>query len=81
MADIRFESDTDFDVRRLQQKSRFDLIGMVVRTGFAKNRQQASYVLLGVAVVAAIIAFVFWPSGRGDAPPPPNPDAAFQSSL
>lgn len=73
MADIRFDTDQNQLTRRQSQKGGLDLIGMVVRMGWAKDRTQASYVLLVVAILAGIIAYVFWPSGTNNTEPVPLP--------
>lgn len=58
-----------------------DLTGKLVSWGLVSSRQEAQYVMIGVAVFAFIIAVFFF--GRavagGDAPPPPPPNLAPQN--
>lgn len=52
------------------------LTGWLLKKGWVKTKQQAQLVLLGVAVVAIVLAFIFF-TGIGDAPsdkPPFDPD-------
>lgn len=73
MADLRFDTDQDQLSRRYPQKSGLDITGIIIRMGWAKDRKQASYVLLVVAILAGIITYVFWPSGSSNTEPVPLP--------
>jgi len=75
MNDIRFSSDQNDEFGRPAGRRGFNLGGMLIRWGIAKNRQQAEYVMLGiVALVFVAIFFLLWGSGSPEIPPPPSPD-------
>ncbi len=55
------------------------LTKIVIRAGLAKDARQAAFVLIAIGVVAAILAFVFWPRENTELPPVPQP-VAFTTS-
>ena len=76
MDDIRFSSDQNDEFGRPAGRRGFDLGGMLIRWGIAKNRQQAEYVMLGIVVLTFVaIFFLLWGSGSPEIPPPPDPNA------
>lgn len=57
MADIQFDEEQQYQrPREVNQKPFF--IRLVLATGIVADDRQAEYVLLGVAVLAVILAFV-----------------------
>lgn len=57
MADIQFEEEQQFQ-RYGQAEQKPFMIRLVLSTGIVSTDKQAEYVLLGIAVVAIILAFV-----------------------
>lgn len=71
MSDLRFDTqDNEFGAPP-QQSQGFDLAGKFVQWGIVADRQQATYALIGLAVLALVVAFFFIRSMGGDLPPPP----------
>lgn len=64
MSDIQFdEPGLDYARQYARQAPKHSAIsGMIIRAGFAKNEQQASIVMIVIAIVASIIGYMFWPS-------------------
>jgi len=70
--DLQFEDPlSDYKRNATPREAGFDITGLVVRLGLAKSRKQASYILLAAAVLALILAFVFWPRSSQDIELPP----------
>ncbi len=63
MGDLRFDSERDEFSRPESPKT--DLTGMLITWGLVSNRQQAEYVMIGLAVVIALIAFFVYRSSTG----------------
>lgn len=65
------------------RESGTDLTGALVAWGLVSSRKEAQYVMIGVAILAFIVAVFFF--GRavagGDAPPPPPPNLAPQHTY
>lgn len=71
MSDLRFDTqDNEFGAPP-QQTAGFDLAGKLVQWGLVADRQQATYALIGIAVLALVAAFFFIRSSGADLPPPP----------
>jgi hypothetical protein len=67
MADIQFDTNPSEFGTPPQGKPGWDLTGQIVSLGLAKTREQAEYLLIGVAVLAIIIAAYFlFHSGGGE---------------
>ena len=62
MGDLRFDTDQEEFARPVSPTSGTDFTGMLVTWGLVSNRQQAEYVMIGLAVVIAIIAFFVYRS-------------------
>lgn len=71
MSDLRFDTgDNEFATSR-ETPQGVDITGKLVAWGLVSDKQQASYVLIGIAVLAFIIAFFFIRASGSDLPPPP----------
>lgn len=71
MSDLRFETgDNEFATSRATPQGT-DITGKLIAWGLVSDRQQASYLLIGIAVLALIIAFFLIRSSGSDLPPPP----------
>jgi len=62
MGDLRFDTDQEEFTRPASPTSGGDFTGKLVAWGLVSNRQQAEYVMIGLAVVIAIIAFFVYRS-------------------
>lgn len=71
MSDMQFNTDETAEFGRPpEQKQGFDLSGKLIQWGLVADRQQASYVLIGIAGLALVAALFFmFSGGGGDAPP------------
>ncbi len=58
MSDVQFENQGDEYGRPPVQPAGTDLTGKLISWGIAKNRQQASYVLGGVGVLAVVSSLI-----------------------
>jgi len=70
---VQFDTQDDFG-RPPQRSGGFDLTGKLVQWGLVKSAQEAQYVLIGITVVALVIAgyfFIHTVSGGNTLPPPP----------
>ncbi len=65
MGDLRFDTDQEEFTRPPSMNSRRDFTGMLIAWGLVSNRQQAEYVMIGLAVVIAVIAFFVYRSTSG----------------
>ncbi len=74
MSEMQFQDQTDEFGRPPVASGGFDLSGLLIKWGIASTRQQAEYVLIGVAAVVIIIAIFVYVSGSGasDVPTTPN---------
>lgn len=71
MSDLRFDTqDNEFGAPP-QQSQGFDLASKLVQWGIVADRQQATYALIGLAILALVVAFFLIRSSGGDLPPPP----------
>lgn len=59
MADVQF-SEEQFYERPVAPAASPPLIALVMRLGLAKQRQQAEYILIGVAVAAIVLTIAVW---------------------
>lgn len=61
MSDINFlENENEFAVHRKTARETKSLTALLQKFGFAKDDQQARYILLGIATVSVLIAiFIF----------------------
>ncbi len=62
MGDLRFDTEGDEFARPASRDSGLDFTGMLIKWGLVANRQQAEYVMIGLAVVIALIAFFVYRS-------------------
>lgn len=71
MSDLQFDDSQSEFARPPEQPSGFDLSGKLVEWGLVSNRQEATYVLIAIGVLAVIVAFFVFRVGGGgsDAPP------------
>lgn len=61
MTDIQFNEEQQYRQTEPSVREPF-LIRILVDTRIVSGRQQAEYVLLGVAIIASVIAIFFWNS-------------------
>lgn len=67
--EIKFDTPTDEFGRPPQENPGVDLAGKLIQWGFAKDRQQAQYVLIGFVVVVLIVAYFIYHSLSGSSVP------------
>ena len=67
MSDLQFNDQTDEFGRPPVASLGSDLTGKLVQWGLASTRQQAEYLMMGIAAVIVVIAFFLYMSG-GDEP-------------
>ncbi|OGG78146.1 hypothetical protein A3F56_03645 [Candidatus Kaiserbacteria bacterium RIFCSPHIGHO2_12_FULL_55_13] len=66
MGDLRFDSDQQEEFGPpAARPSGSDLTGKLIAWGIVSNRQQAEYVMIGLAVLIAVIAFFVYRSTSG----------------
>ncbi len=70
---VQFQSEGNEYGPPPQQAEGFDLTGKLVQWGLVSSRQEAQYVLIGVAVLALLIAAYFLLHSTGSSLPPPPP--------
>ena len=70
---IKFDTPADEFGRPPQQSAGTDLTGKLILWGFVSNRQQAQYVLAGVAVLAVILAYFLYGAFSGGSSVPSTP--------
>jgi len=71
---VHFDSQGDEYGAPPQRAAGFDLTGKLVTWGLVSTPQEAQYVLIGIAVLAVVIAgylLIGSVSGGGHLPPPP----------
>ena len=70
---VQFENQGEEFGRPPQASSGFDLTGKLVQWGLVSNATEAQYALIGLAVIALLIAgfFLFGFGGGSNIPPPP----------
>ena len=69
---IQFSSDDQNEFKKPLQDTGTDFTSKLVSWGLVSSRDEAQYVLIGVAVLAlAAAVFFFFSSGGGTPPPPP----------
>lgn len=73
MADMRFDTNPNEFGAPPQYSQGNDVTARLVQWGLAANRQQAEYILIGIAVVCLLVAgyFIFFSGGNAAPPPPP----------
>lgn len=66
MIDIQFdEPGLDYARKYANRKpTRSAITGMLINAGFAKNEQQANIVMIVIALLAAFVGYMFWPSSN-----------------
>ena len=63
MGEMQFQTDDQNEFGRPpQQSAGADLTGKLVTWGLVSNRQQAEYMMIGLAVLIAVIAFFVYRS-------------------
>ncbi|OGG56145.1 hypothetical protein A3D71_03000 [Candidatus Kaiserbacteria bacterium RIFCSPHIGHO2_02_FULL_55_20] len=74
MSEMQFQTDNQNEFGRPPEASGSDISGMLIKWGIASSRQQAEYVLIGIAVAVFVIAAFIYFSGSGasDVPTTPN---------
>ena len=66
---VKFENQGE-EFGRPPQESGFDITGLLVSWGLVSSRQEAQYVLMGIAVFALLVAgYLIINSGGGSVPP------------
>ena len=69
MTDLQFNDQQDEFGRPPQASAGTDFTGKLVSWGLASNRQQAEYIMMGLAVLVVLIAGYFFFSGGESSPP------------
>ena len=69
--EMSFNDGTDEFSTQRPQEAGFDLTGKLIAWGLVKTRDEAQYVMIGVAAVAILLAGYFFMSGGSHLPPPP----------
>lgn len=69
MADVQFNDNYGYNQNYGQQKVP-KLVGWVMKTGLAKDVRRANMILIGIAIVAVVLAFMVYPRSA------PIPDAS-----
>ncbi len=62
MNDMQFQSDDQNEFGSPPSRSGTDLTGKLVTWGIVSSRQQAEYVMIGLAVLVALLAFFVYRS-------------------
>jgi len=62
MSDVQFDQDGSNEFGTPPSSSGTDLTGKLIQWGIVSNRQQAEYVMIGLAVAVVIIAFFVYRS-------------------
>lgn len=81
---VQFQTDNQNEFGPPPQDTSADFTGKMVAWGLVSTREEAQYVMVGVAVLSFIAAFFFFFSSAGsgsDVPPPPPglaPEASYQ---
>lgn len=75
MSDLRFDTGENEFGAPVQNQQGNDFATKLVQWGLVADRQQATYVLIGIGVLALIIAFFLLRSAGSDLPPPPPIEA------
>jgi len=66
MGDLRFDSDQEDEFKRPESPAQGgDLTGKLIAWGLVSNRQQAEYLMMGLAVLITIVAFFVYRSANG----------------
>lgn len=66
MGDLRFDTDQQEEFGRpAGRPSGSDFAGKLVAWGLVSNRQQAEYVMIGLAILIAVVAFFVYRSTSG----------------
>ena len=73
MSDLQFDTGQNEFGRPPEQASSFDLSGKLIQWGLVSNKQEASYVLIAVAVLALIGAYFLYSSLSGGTEVPSEP--------
>lgn len=71
MTDLQFDTQSNEFGRPPAQQSGFDLSGKLVAWGLVSSRDEATYVLLAIGVLALGAAVFIFMSSSGSTPPPP----------
>ena len=71
MSDLRFDSGENEFGRPPQYAQGNDLADKLVAWGLVGDKQQATYLLIGIGVIALVVALFFMMGGGSDTPPPP----------
>ncbi|OGG53671.1 hypothetical protein A3H16_01430 [Candidatus Kaiserbacteria bacterium RIFCSPLOWO2_12_FULL_53_8] len=71
MSEMQFETDNQNEFGRPPSNSGgFNLTGKLVSWGLVSTEQEAQYVLVGISVLALVVAAYFVFSGGGGSAPP-----------
>ncbi len=62
MSDVQFQSDDQSEFGSPPSRSGTDLTGKLIKWGIVSSRQQAEYVMIGLAILIAILAFFVYRS-------------------
>lgn len=69
MTDLQFDTPENEFGRPPTREQGFDLTGKLVEWGMVGSREQGTYILIGIAALAIVVALYFLGSGGSDAPP------------
>lgn len=71
MSDLQFNTGENEFGAPPQAPQGTDMASRLVQWGLVSDRQQATYALIGIGVLALVVAFFLIRSSGGDLPPPP----------
>lgn len=57
MSDVQFNEDQAEEFGRPPARSGGDLTGKLIKWGFVSTRQEAEYVMIGIGIAVAVLAF------------------------
>lgn len=82
MPDVQFEQPQGFEYHRptLKKSTETFLVGLLLRTGYVKTREQAGYIFIGVILLCVVSSTYLLLNIRGKQPPAVN-DPAYQEYL
>jgi hypothetical protein len=78
---IKFDTPADEFGRPPQQSAGSDITGKLIQWGFVSTRQEAQYALVGVAVVALILAYFLYGKLGGGSSVPTEPVYSANQSI
>ena len=62
MADVEFNEDQADEFGRPPSRSSSDFTGKLIKWGLVSSRQEAEYVMIGIGIAVAVLAFFVYRS-------------------